>query len=43
VNFEPISIDSFTLNWVDGKMAKKFEVSIKFGKFWKVIFSNTVE
>jgi len=43
VNFEPISLDAFTLTWVEGKKASKFEVSVKFGKFWKVIYSNLVE
>jgi hypothetical protein len=28
---------------VEGKQATKFEVSVRFGKYWKIVFSNFIE
>jgi len=43
VSFDPISFSSFTIKWVEGKAATAFEVAVRQGSFWKVIFTNLIE
>jgi len=43
VTFEPISINSFTVKWVTGMSATKYEIFVKIGNFWKVVKTTIVE
>jgi len=44
VNFEAISLNSFSVKWVTGFSASKYEVFVKSrGNFWKLVFTNIAE
>lgn len=40
LTFEPISLNGLTIKWVAGLAPKEYEIFVKGGKFWKMVYTT---